>query len=77
VDIDAYIESSRNSRNAYKLGTFAEFLQTYPLIPKRIQALDKFANSEPYADATGQALKAGMLTDEQLHRVVAQIMKIV
>ncbi len=77
VDIDAYIEASRNSRNAYKLGTFAEFFQTHPLIPKRIQALDKFANSEPYANATGKAIDSDILTDEQLHRIVAQIMRIV
>lgn len=76
VDIDSYIETSENSRGVHKLGAYAEFFRSHPLIPKRIRALEKFSHSEMYARVSGKEIQGDLLTDEQLQRATAQILRI-
>lgn len=53
VDIDAYVRESEAMLENSTFGKFGEFFMSHPIIPKRIKAINLFANSVVYARAIG------------------------
>ena len=78
VDIEEYISQSKESRDVHYIGNFHEFLMRHPLIPKRLEALELFAQSEMYFRIAGISKPNDviLLTDDQLNERVSNIMKI-
>lgn len=54
VDIKQYISQSRKFQNMQVLGRLGEYMQSHPMIYKRLLALEYFANSELYFKVTGK-----------------------
>ena len=77
-DIDKYIRDSNTLRNRTVLGHFAEMKQEHPVLAKRMEALNLFANSEKYYRLTGRTAPNGMrlLNDSELNRRTEEILKI-
>lgn len=49
IDVHNYIKKSKTIQNKQTLGRVQEYFQTHPLIYKRLQALELFADSQLYA----------------------------
>lgn len=64
VDIDTYVRESEAMLENSTLGKLNEFFMSHPIIPKRIKAIDLFANSVVYAKAMGIDVK-------QVHRAIS------
>jgi Zn-dependent protease with chaperone function len=77
VDPEDFLRRSKEIQDYHKLTTIREFLLTHPLIPKRIEALRLFANSEPYYTLSGKPKPEGkvLLSREELNRRVGQIVQ--
>ncbi len=75
VDVENYLRKSREVRKYHQLAEFHELFQSHPEIPKRIEALRLFANSEPYYSLSGKPKPVGraLLTQEELNRQVNKI----
>ena len=78
VDIDEYIEQSMNSINEHKIGGFKQYLNSHPLIPKRLKALEYFSNSQMYYRSIGkeEPKNKNLYSDKQLNSLVNELMKI-
>jgi Zn-dependent protease with chaperone function len=77
VDLEDFLRRSKEVREYHRLSTIQEFLSTHPLIPKRIEALRLFAESEPYYAISGKPRPEGktLLSREELDRRVSQIVQ--
>jgi len=52
MDVDAYVKQLEESRGA--IGRYLEAFATHPYLPKRIEALRAFAESELYRTSVGE-----------------------
>lgn len=79
VDMDEYLENSKMFRNNNSLGKFTELFNEHPIIPKRIEALDLFANSEKYYKITHKPVPQSvkLISDSELEKRTNQIIKII
>lgn len=77
-DINTYIEQSINSLDNHYIGAFQEFFHSHPLIPKRLKALEYFANSKMYFRLTDQDAPANktLYDDEVLNKLVNELLKV-
>lgn len=78
VDIDEYIEQSLLSLDNHNIGSYNQFFQTHPLIPKRIKALEYFAKSEMYYSLTGKEKLENktLYSNEHLNSLVSELLKV-
>jgi Zn-dependent protease with chaperone function len=70
MDVDEYIKQIEEGQTS--MGRFSEFFATHPFLPKRIQALRTFADSELYRKHLGQ--DGGLSiedVDERTSRIIA------
>lgn len=70
MDVDEYIKQIEEGQTS--MGRFSEFFATHPFLPKRIQALRTFAESELYRKHLGQ--DGGLSiedVDERTSRIIA------
>lgn len=78
VDIDNYLRRARETKKFHKIPyLFNQLFATHPDIPKRIEALELFADSEIYYHLSGKSKPAGktLLTQEELDKQVRQLIK--
>lgn len=77
VDVDDYLRKHREFQEYHSLSGWQQLTTTHPLIPKRIEALRLFAQSELYYDTAHKPRPAGsaLLSREELDRRVNQIVK--
>ena len=75
VDMEDYLRRSREVEDFHRTSQFQALFTTHPLIPKRIEALRLFANSELYYDLTGKPRPAGvvLLSRQELDRRTNQV----
>ena len=73
VDIDAYLEQAVEGRQG--VGRLAELFVSHPYLPKRVEAMRVFAESEVFREAKG--LGAGGLSMEEVDDRTSQIIRIV
>jgi len=78
LNADQYVKTARQTLQRNVIGKYAEFLNSHPILPKRIEALDVFAQSEKYYRCTGKTIPKGvtLLTDDELFRRTEQIVKV-
>lgn len=76
IDMDSYVRNSRKYRRKGTLKRLGEFLMTHPPLPKRIEALKLFAQSEPYFTARGIQPPANCLTKKELTHSVEDILAV-
>jgi len=79
TDIGEYLENSRQFRSGNMLGKYKELFLSHPLIPKRMEALQLFANSKKYYRAIGEIPRDGaaLIGDEELETRTHEIIKVV
>ena len=75
VDMDDYLRRSKEVEEFHRTSQFQALFTTHPQIPKRIEALRLFANSELYYDLSGKPRPAGqtLLTRQELDRRTNQV----
>lgn len=61
VDLNGYIDQCLDTLTEFRLGSLGEYLDSHPLIPKRLRALQLFDQSELYHRVTGRPVREGML----------------
>lgn len=78
VDIDEYLHNSNRFISKSALGKYKELFMEHPIIPKRIEALDLFANSEKYYRITGKTIPQNikLFGDKELENETNRIIKI-
>ena len=76
LDVDSYVESSTKYRRGSVLRRIGEFSAEHPILPKRIQALDAFANSELFYRVTNQIAPAGVMSDQALVQTVENMIRV-
>jgi len=77
VDIEDYLQRSKGMEEFHRTSEFKGLFDSHPQIPKRIEALRLFANSELYYELSGQPHPEGkvLLTRAELDRRVNQIVQ--
>jgi Zn-dependent protease with chaperone function len=78
VDIESYLDRSRSVHDFHQFGAwFQELIASHPMIPKRIEALRLFADSQLYYSLSGKTPSStkSLLTQEELNQRVNQIVK--
>lgn len=73
VDVHAYIENLPETRRG--VGRYAELFRTQPYLPKRLQALRRFADSSLYKSSIGQDYKGAPSTAD-IDAEVAEILSV-
>jgi Zn-dependent protease with chaperone function len=73
IDIGAYLENLPDTRRG--VGRYAELFRTQPYLPKRLQALRRFAASSLYKSFTGQDPKGAPSTTD-IDAEVAEILSV-
>ena len=76
IDIPEYVANSERFLKKGVLRKINEFDDAHPIIPKRIKALDIFANSEKYYKITSQRISEDLLTDRDLDHKIESIIKV-
>ncbi|WP_405725043.1 M48 family metallopeptidase [Anaerotignum sp.] len=76
LDADNYVESSQNYRKAGVLRRIGEYTASHPILPKRIQALDVFENSECYYLARNMVPPTGVMTAAELMKAVEEQIRV-
>lgn len=76
IDVDAYVRNSEAILHSSTFGKLAEINQKHPIIPKRIKALDYFAQSEVYAHCMGHTAAPGALSEAALAQEVEKILSV-
>jgi hypothetical protein len=76
IDIETYLENSRHYLNRGIVRKIGEYGANHPMTPKRIEALDLFANSELYYQMMGKHVPAGVLSAEMLEKKVESIVRV-
>lgn len=79
IDIDEYLDNSMKFRKNNSLGKFTELFNEHPIIPKRIEALELFANSKKYYRCSGKSIPNDkhLIEDDELERKTEAIIKII
>lgn len=72
IDVAAYREQYEDGRSS--VGRFTEAFASHPYLPKRIRALEVFAESALYREATGTG--EGGLTMEEVDRRTSELLRI-
>lgn len=77
VDIEDYLRRFKDMEEYHGMSGWQQLYTTHPLIPKRIEALRLFAQSEIYHDLTGRPRPAdgSLLGQDELDRRVNQIVR--
>ena len=75
IDVETYLESSREFREARFLRRTGEYLSSHPLIPKRIEALGLFEQSKCYHELIGEEMLS-MISDTELADRTEYILKV-
>ncbi|MEZ2340552.1 M48 family metallopeptidase [Microcoleus sp.] len=77
VDIEDYLRKFTEVREFHKFAEWQDLNDSHPEIPKRIQALRLFANSEIYYSLTGKEKPVGkkLLNQEALNQQVSKIVQ--
>lgn len=76
LDIEGYMESSRRFLDKGVLRRLGEYGSSHPLTPKRIAALDLFAQSAACRQAQGLDAPADAMPTEELDRRTEEIVKV-
>lgn len=76
MDVQEYVDASHRYRKGGILRNLGEYAHSHPLLPKRIEALNMFANSELYYDVTGHALPKDAISQNSLNKKVEDIIRI-
>lgn len=76
MDPHAYVTSSQHYRKGGILRNLGEYSHSHPLLPKRIDALDAFANSQLFYDVTGQTAPADAISRKSLDKHVEDIIRV-
>ena len=76
IDMNNYVKNSKRYRRKGTLKRVGEFFMTHPPLPKRIEALKLFAESEPYYQARGLDAPKNCLTKKELTRSVENIIAV-
>ena len=76
IDIDNYIRNSKRYRRKSVLRRVGEFVQSHPPVPKRLEALDLFANSELYYSARNTNLPEGSISEQELTKSVEHLIAV-
>lgn len=78
MDVDEYVKDSKNYIKNVRIGKLKEALYSHPIIPKRIEAIDLFSESEKYCRSAGKRFVPGDLVgDAELERRTAEIIKVI
>lgn len=77
INIHDYVEASEKYLEKGVLRKITEFSDAHPIIPKRINALSVFENSEKYYVLSDQDVPEDALSDSTLELVTERIIKIV
>lgn len=74
-----YVKAARNVLKKNMLGKYGELLHSHPLLPKRVEALELFSQSEMYYRFAEKERPEGirLLSDDELHRRTEQIVKVI
>ncbi len=77
VDMEAFLRRYKDVQEYHSFSKLQELTATHPLIPKRIEALRLFSNSEVYYTLSGKPRPEGklLLSREELNRQVSQIVQ--
>lgn len=75
IDIEDFVKRSQEINNIHKTAFFVEYLSTHPMLPRRIQALKEFSQSNLYYRLSGKSIPDGVipLTDEELYQKTSEI----
>lgn len=78
IDINDYLENYRRFQSRNSLGKYTEIFHSHPVIPKRIEALELYANSENYYRMLGKEVPAGvsLLSDKELNERIEKIIRV-
>ncbi len=76
-DINEYIENSNKFLGNGVLRKIGEYEHSHPLIPKRIEAIDLFSNSNKYQRLIGNFAFVGGISDEMLNSRTEEIIKVI
>jgi Zn-dependent protease with chaperone function len=73
IDVSEYVRELPKTQRG--VGKYAELFHSHPYLPKRVQALELFANSQFYRKITGADASEG-LTAEDVDTQVAEILSV-
>lgn len=76
VDVSSYVQSSQQYRKGGILRRIGEYTASHPILPKRIQALDAFAESALFYHVTNQTAPAGVMSDQALAQRVEDLIRV-
>lgn len=76
VDVNTYIEISKKYRKGGILRNIGEYFASHPILPKRMQALEAFTNSELFYRVTGQRAPDGAMNDKVLAKTVEDLIQV-
>ncbi|MDO5132795.1 MAG: M48 family metallopeptidase [Eubacteriales bacterium] len=76
LDLNNFIQTSKQYRRKSILRRVNEFLETHPPLSKRIEALDLFAQSDLYYTAQGLNIPANCISEHELTKSVEHIIAV-
>ena len=76
LNVDDYIEASRRYRKGGMLRKIGEYSAEHPILPKRIEALDAFANSQLFYCITNQIIPANAFSNVELTKKIENMIRI-
>ena len=76
VDLNAYMENSRDYLRRGTIRKLGEFSSDHPLTPKRIRAIDVFTRSEQYYEMFHMDVPENALGREELNREIESILRV-
>ena len=75
--IDAYVENSIKYRNGGILRRIGEYGQAHPLLPKRIEAIDLFMQSELLYQLAGKEAPNEAICVRELNRQIEKLIRVI
>ena len=76
VDVNNYVRSSQQYRKGGILRRIGEYTAEHPILPKRIQALDAFSDSELFYHVTNRIAPVGTMSDQILAQKVEDLIRV-
>lgn len=76
VDVNNYVQSSQQYRKGGILRRVGEYTAEHPILPKRIQALDAFSDSELFYHVTNRIAPVGAMSDQILAQKVEDLIRV-
>ena len=76
IDLAAYLETSKRYLDRSIVRKVGEYGANHPMTPKRIEALDLFANSELYYEMMGLSAPAEALSAAALEKQIEKIVRV-